>query len=92
MLGAIRDAAAGGRRVELYGNPFYESLKETVFILLDEADGLGEIPPNLDTDCLADTLLAALNIDLYLYQRHELGMERDRIVGALRSLLEGLRV
>ena len=91
LLGAIRDASAGGRRVELYGNPFYESLRDTVFGLLDEADGGGEIPPDLDTECLADTLLAALNIDLYLYQRHQLGMERDRIVGALRSLLEGLR-
>ena len=39
-----------------------------------------------------DTLLAALNIDLYLYQRHQLGMERERIVGGLRSLLNGLRV
>lgn len=91
LLGAIRDASAGGRRVELYGNPFYEGLRDTVFGLLDEADGGGEIPPDLDTECLADTLLAALNIDLYLYQRHQLGMERDRIVGALRSLLEGLR-
>ncbi len=91
LLGAIRDASAGGRRVELHGNPFYESLRDTVFGLLDEADGNGEIPPDLDTECLADTLLAALNIDLYLYQRHQLGMERERIVGALRSLLDGLR-
>jgi hypothetical protein len=45
----------------------------------------------LDVECLADTLLAALNIDLYLYQRHQLGMERDRIVDGLRSLLNGLR-
>ena len=92
LLGAIRDASAGGRRVELYGNPFYEKLKNTVFVLLDEADGNGEIPPDLDTEFLADILLAALNIDLYLYQRHQLGMERERIVGGLRSLLDGLRV
>lgn len=92
LLGAIRDASAGGRRVELYGNPFYESLRNTVVELLDEAVGGEEIPPDLDVECLADTLLAALDIDLYLYQRHQLGMERERIVGALRSLLEGLRV
>lgn len=91
LLGAIRDASAGGRRVELYGNPFYERLKNTVVGLLDEAVGGGEVPPDLDTECLADTLLAALNIDLYLYQRQQLGMERERIVGALRSVLEGLR-
>jgi AcrR family transcriptional regulator len=91
LLGAIRGSSAGGRRAELYGNPFYQRLKDTVVGLLDEAGDRGEVSPDLDTECLADTLLAALNIDLYLYQRHQLGMERERIVGALRSLLEGLR-
>ncbi len=56
------------------------------------ASGEGRFPRDLDVECLADTLLAALNIDLYLYQRHQLGMERERIVGGLRSLLDGLRV
>ena len=92
LLGAIRDASSGGRRVELYGNPFYERLKDTVVELLDEAVGGGEIPTDLDVECLADTLLAGLNIDLYLYQRHQLGMGRERIVDGLRSLLNGLRV
>jgi AcrR family transcriptional regulator len=91
LLGAIQDASSGGRRVELYGNPFYERLRNTVVELLDEAVGGGEIPIDLDVECLADTLLAALNIDLYLYQRYQLGMERDRIVDGLRSLLNGLR-
>ena len=91
LLGAIRDSAAGGRRVELYDNPFYERLKGTVVGLLNEAAD-GEISPDLDTECVADTLLAALNIDLYLYQRHQLGMGRERIVGALRAVIEGLRV
>lgn len=90
LLGAIRDSAAGDRRVELYNNPFYERLKGTVVGLLNEAAD-GETPPELDTECVADTLLAALNIDLYLYQRHQLGMGRERIVGALRSVIEGLR-
>ncbi len=92
LLGAIQDASSGGRRVELYGNPFYDRLRNTVVELLDEAVGGEEIPVDLDVDCLADTLLAALNIDLYLYQRHQLGMERERILGSLRSLLNGLRV
>ncbi len=92
LLGAIREASAGGRRVELYGNPFYERLKNTVVELLDEAVGGGEISPELDVECLADTFLAGLNIDLYLYQRQQLGMERERIVGGLRSLLNGLQV
>lgn len=92
LLGAIRDAAAGGRRVEIYDNPFYKRLNNTVIELLDEAVGNEEVPLDLDIECLADTLLAALNIDLYLYQRHQLGMERERIVGALRSVVNGLRV
>ena len=92
LLGAIQDASSGGRRVELYGNPFYERLRNTVVELLDEAVGGGEIPADLDVECLADMLLAALNIDLYLYQRHQLGMGRERIVGGLRSLLNGLRI
>lgn len=91
LLGAIRDAAAGGRRVELYDNPFYGRLKGTVVGLLNEAAD-GEVSPDLDMECLAHTLLAALNIDLYVYQRHHLGMERERIVGALRSVVNGLRV
>ena len=92
LLGAIQDASSGGRRVELYDNPFYERLRNTVVELLDEAVGGGEIPADLDVYCLADTLLAGLNIDLYLYQRHQIGMERERIVDGLRSLLNGLRV
>ena len=92
LLGAIQDASSGSRRVELYGNPFYERLRNTVVELLDEAVGGGEIPADLDVECLADMLLAALNIDLYLYQRHQLGMGRERIVGGLRSLLNGLRI
>jgi AcrR family transcriptional regulator len=90
LLGAIRDASSGGRRVELYGNPFYERLRNTVVELLDEAVGGGEIAADLDVECLADMLLAALNIDLYLYQRHQLGLERERIVGGIRSLLDAL--
>jgi AcrR family transcriptional regulator len=91
LLGAIRDASSGRRRVELYGNPFYEGLRNTVVELLDEAVGSGEVSPDLDVECLADTFLAGLNTDLYLYQRHQLGMERERIVGGLRSLLDALR-
>lgn len=91
LLGAIRDAAGGERRVEMYRNPFYGWLRATVVALLRRAEERGEIRPDLDLECAADTLLAALNIDLYLYQRRELGMGRGRIVAALGSLLEGMR-
>jgi AcrR family transcriptional regulator len=92
LLGAIRDAADGGRRVEMYRNPFYGWLRATVVALLRRAEERGEVRSDLDLECVADTLLAALNIDLYLYQRRELGMSRGRIVAALGSLLDGMRV
>jgi len=91
LLGAIRDAAGGGRRVEMHRNPFYGWLRATVLALLRRAEEGGEIRPGLDLECAADTLLAALNIDLYLYQRRELGMGRRRIVAALGSVLDGMR-
>ena len=91
LLGAIRDAAGGERRVEMYRNPFYGWLRATVIALLRRAEEGGEIRPALDLECSADTLLAALNIDLYLYQRRELGMGRGRIVAALGSVLDGMR-
>jgi AcrR family transcriptional regulator len=91
LLGAIRDATGGERRVEMYRNPFYGWLRATVVALLRRAEEVGEIRPDLDLECAADTLLAALNIDLYLYQRRELGMGRGRIVAALGSLLDGMR-
>lgn len=92
LLGAVRDAAGGGRRIEMHRNPFYEGLRGLVIELLREAKEAGDMRTDLDSECLADTLLAAINIDLYVYQRQELGMERERIVGSLRSVLEGLRV
>lgn len=92
LLGAVRDAAGGERRIETHRNPFYEGLRENVAELLWEALEEGEIPEELDIECMTDTLLAALDIDLYLYQRRELKMSRERIVDSLRSLLEALRV
>lgn len=91
LLGAIRDAAGGGRRPEVYRNPFYRWLKETVAALLEKAVEEGEIPP-LDVEYAADAILAPLNIDLYLFQRHELGMDPERITTSLsRLVLNGLR-
>lgn len=92
LLGAVRDAAGGGRRVEMHRNPFYEGLRGRVSDLLGEALEGGEIQAGLDVECVADTLLAALNIDLYLYQRRELEMSRERIVESLRFMVNSLRV
>jgi len=91
LLGAIRDAAGGERRGEMYRNPFYGWLRATVVALLRRAEEGGEIQRALDLECAADMFLAALNIDLYLYQRRERGMSRGRVVAALGSMLDGMR-
>lgn len=91
LLGAIRDAAGGGRRPEVYRNPFYRWLNETVVVLLEQAVAGDEVP-SLDVEYAADAILAPLNIDLYLFQRHELGMDPERITTSLsRLVLDGLR-
>ena len=87
LLGAVRDAAGGERRMEMYRNPFYGWLRATVIVLLEQAIAEGEAAPDLDVEYAADFVLAPLNIDLYLFQRHELGMEPVRITSVLRRLL-----
>ncbi len=91
LLGAIRDAAGGVRRFAPYQNPFYQWLRATVAMLLERGVGRREIP-TLDVEYVSDAILAPLNIDLYLYQRRELGMTPERITSSLRDLLlNGLR-
>ncbi|MGB3635697.1 MAG: TetR/AcrR family transcriptional regulator [Rubrobacteraceae bacterium] len=91
LLGAIRDAAGGVRRFGMYRNPFYQWLRATVSALLKRGAERCEIPP-VDIEYLSDAILAPLNIDLYLFQRHELGMSPERITSSLtRLLLNGLR-
>ena len=50
------------------------------------------VTTHLDVECAADAFTASLNVDLYLLQRHELGMEPERTIAALRtSLFDSLR-
>jgi AcrR family transcriptional regulator len=91
LLSAIRDAAGGARRFAPYQNPFYQWLRATVAVLLGRGVERGEIPA-LDVEYASDAILAPLNIDLYLFQRQELGIKPERIVSSLRDLLlNGLR-
>ena len=87
LLGVVRDASGGERRMEMYRNPFYGWVRATVLVLLEQAIAEGEAAPDLDVEYAADFVLAPLNIDLYLFQRHELGMEPVRITSVLRRLL-----
>lgn len=90
MLLAVREAHCG-RHGEGRDNPFYRWLRGTVEDLLRSAVGRGEIPA-LDAEVTADLVLAPLDIDLYLYQRRELGMEKERISNSLkRTIFYGLR-
>ena len=92
LLGAIRDSVNGERRSEMYRNPFFGWLQATVVALLRRAVEEGEARETLDVEGVAGAVLAPLNVDLYLYQRMQLGMERGRIVAAIRGLLlDGLR-
>ncbi len=91
LLGAVRDAAAGRRRGEVYHSPPYQWQRLMIVGLLRRANATRECTP-FDIDYLADTILAPLDIDLYLFQRHTLGMSPERIVeGARRLILDGLR-
>ncbi len=91
LLGAMQAVKGGERRAEMYRNPFHGWLRGTVVALLRRAEERGEIRPGLDLECAADILLGALSIDLYLYQRRELGMGRGRVISALGSVLDGMR-
>jgi AcrR family transcriptional regulator len=91
LLGAIR--TSGGERdpAAQYRGPFYRWLRAVVATLLSRAVEGGEIP-DVDTESLPDAILAPLNIDLYLFQRHDLGLEPDHILRSLQTLLlDGLR-
>lgn len=91
LLGAIEDAACGDRRTGPYRGPLYGWLREIVEGLLRRAVAAGEAAP-LDIEATVDGVLAPLAIDVYLYQRHELGYGPERIAGALRwLLLDGIR-
>jgi AcrR family transcriptional regulator len=90
LLCAVSDAASGDRRDIVYRSPAYEWRRLTAFTLLRRAVACGELPP-LDADYLADTLLAPLDISLYLFQRHARDFSRERIVAGLTRLLRGLR-
>lgn len=91
LLGAVEDAAAGRHRDSWYGGPFYGWLRQVTATMLRRGLERGELRRPLDVEWVADALLAPLAIDLYLFQRRELGYEPERIRLAARGLLDGLR-
>ncbi len=86
LIAAMVDACCGNRRTELYRLPLYRYMQQTVSTLLQKATSQGEIG-ELDVHYTADAILALLDINLSLYQRQELGFDRQRIVAGLRHLV-----
>jgi len=90
LLSAMLEASCGHRRAAYYDNPIYLAQHETVETLLQRAVTRGEFP-SLDTAYVADAILAALEIGLYIHQRTRQGFTPERIMGSIRQLyIDGL--
>lgn len=63
-------------------------LRETISILLRQAEASGETPA-LDIEYLGDAILAPLNADLFMYQREVLEFDPERISQGYRRLILG---
>lgn len=62
----------------------------TVNGLLREAQKAGELASDVDTDYLADALLASLKVDIFRFQRQTRGFSLERISAGLRQIVAGL--
>jgi AcrR family transcriptional regulator len=90
-LSAIADAAGGEHRGGLCRGPLFQWTHEISADLLAQAAQQGEASIE-DPVYLADVLLAALNVDLYLYQRRVRGYSPEQIHRGLGWIIEALRV
>jgi AcrR family transcriptional regulator len=86
MIAAMCDASHGDRRHSIHNTPIYVQMRLLVRQLVTEAIANGELP-ELDVEYTAEVLLAPLAIDLYLFQRHELGFCMERIRQSLHTLV-----
>ena len=79
----VMEAADGAKRKSPFRNPLYEWAHQTVSRLLQEAIAQAEILP-LDPIYTADALLAALNAEMYLFQRTDRGFTPEQILQGIR--------
>ncbi|MFO7678425.1 MAG: TetR/AcrR family transcriptional regulator [Chloroflexota bacterium] len=63
----------------------------TIHGLFQSAIDAGELPAGLDTEYLADAILAPLNADIFRFQRQARGFSLARISEGLRVLITSLR-
>jgi AcrR family transcriptional regulator len=89
-LGVIADQSSGPRRGSGRCGPIYRWLHGVVEYLLNQATATGEAQID-DTVYIADVILSAVDVDLYVFQRHERHYSPDRIRAGLHQLVEGLR-
>jgi AcrR family transcriptional regulator len=89
-LGVIADQAAGQRRGGGRCGPIYQWLHGVVHYLLSQARARGEACVD-DPVYVADVLLAAVDVDLYVFQRRERGYAPQQIRAGLQRLVAGLR-
>ena len=89
-LGVIADQSTGSRRGSGRCGPIYRWLHGVVVYLLRQASAAGEANVD-DAVYAADVILSAVDVDLYVFQRHERHYSPEQIRAGLHQLVEGLR-
>ena len=82
--------ACAERPGEWYRSPLYVWLHGTIAALLRRAADARETEA-VDIEATADALLAALDIELYRFQREQRGFAPERIAAGVRRTVAGLR-
>jgi AcrR family transcriptional regulator len=88
-LGVIADQSEGPRRGSGRCGPIYRWLHGVVDYLLRRASAAGEVNIE-DTIYVADVILSAVDVDLYVFQRRERRYSPERIRAGLHQLVDRL--
>jgi AcrR family transcriptional regulator len=89
-LGVIADQSNSSHRGSGRCGPIYRWLHGVVDYLLRQAASSGEVRID-DTVYVADVILSAVDVDLYVFQRRERQYSPEQIRAGLHQLVEGLR-
>lgn len=89
-LGVIADQSNGFRRGSGRCGPIYRWLHGVVDYLLRRAAAAGETCID-DTPYVADVILSAVDVDLYVFQRRERNYSPEQIRAGLHQVVESLR-
>jgi AcrR family transcriptional regulator len=88
-LGVIADQSDGSRRGSGRCGPIYRWLHGVVDYLLRQATAAGEATIE-DTVYVADVILSAVDVDLYVFQRRERHYSPEQIRAGLHQLVDRL--